>query len=211
MTTNCSRSPDLLELGAYSSVLLQVARHWRLVCKMRACAGGVPMRARATVSRLAFDNRPAIQIRQAVQRLAQSYGLKGHRITFVSRRRTEMLSHPMVTLRQPSTRHQAGGTRDFEDVDAYREFLQSVVAPRIVGESSLGTLYAVSSEAFTDGNYRSVTVKSDCIISVMRNSIQSAVSSRWLATGSASPRHSELWYRNERMEVMPRLRDEAKS
>ncbi len=182
------------------------------------CAGGVPMRARsdslsAAVNNLSSDKEFAKQY----QGLLNHYGLKGHRINVRKPQENgdvESSNGHIKTAIDQALRLR--GTRDFEDVDAYREFLQSVVAPR--NAKRLAKLRQ-EVEHFTPLPQRrlqtftclSVTVKSDCIINVKRNSYSVSSKYKGLQLEVRICQDTvELWYRNERMEVMPRLSGRGK-
>lgn len=180
--------------------------------------GGVPRRVRsdslsAAVNNLSSDKEFAKQY----QGLLNHYGLKGHRINVGKPQENgdvESANGHLKTAIDQALRLR--GNRDFEDVNVYREFVQSVVAQR---NKKRTAKLCEEVEHFTPlPQQRMVTytslqvhVKSDCVVNIKRN--QYSVNSKYRDRKLDVRIHQdtiELWYQGERMEVMPRLTGRGK-
>jgi hypothetical protein len=176
-------------------------------------AGGVPRRVRsdslsAAVNNLSSDKEFAKQY----QDLLTHYGLNGHRINVRKPHENgdvESSNGHIKTAIDQALRLR--GNREFEDVVGYSEFVQSVVATRnakrvVKLRAEVEQMAALPQQRMAIFTSLDVHVKSDCIVNIKRN--QYSVSSKYRGLRLEVHIHQdsvELWYRGERMEVMPRL------
>ena len=181
-------------------------------------AGGVPKRVRsdslsAAVNNLSSDKEFAKQY----QNLLTHYGLEGHRINVRKPHENgdvESSNGHVKTAIDQALRLR--GNREFEDVDAYREFVQSVVALRnakrtVKLSAEVEQMSPLPQQRLATFTSLDVHVKSDCVVNIKRN--QYSVSSKYRGLRLEVHIHQdtvELWYRGERMEVMPRLSGRGK-
>ena len=181
-------------------------------------AGGVPHRVRsdslsAAVNNLSSDKEFAKQY----ENLLTHYGLDGHRINVRKPHENgdvESLNGHVKTAIDQALRLR--GNREFEDVDAYREFVQSVVALRnakrtVKLSAEVEQMSPLPQQRLATFTSLEVHVKSDCVVNIKRN--QYSVSSKYRGLRLEVHIHQdtiELWYRGERMEVMPRLSGRGK-
>ena len=181
-------------------------------------AGGVPQRVRsdslsAAVNNLSSDKEFAKQYKN----LLKHYGLDGHRINVRKPHENgdvESSNGHIKTAIDQALRLR--GNREFEDVDAYREFVQSVVAQRnakrvVKLRAEVEQMSPLPQQRLQTFTSLDVHVKSDCIVNIKRN--QYSVSSKYRGLRLEVHIHQdtvELWYRSERMEVMPRLSGRGK-
>jgi hypothetical protein len=181
-------------------------------------AGGVPCRVRsdslsAAVNNLSSDKQFAKQY----QSLLGHYGVKGHRINVRKPHENgdvESAHGHLKTWLDQALRLQ--GHRNFETVDAYRDFTKQVVARRNASRANvfatecaaLGPLPAERSASTTS---KRVHIKSDCLIKIKRNLY--SVSSKYIGLELDVIIHQdnlELWYRGECLERLPRLFGQGK-
>jgi hypothetical protein len=182
------------------------------------CAGGVPRRVRsdslsAAVNNLSSDKEFATQY----QTLLAHYGVRGHRINV--RRPHENGDVESAHGHLKSWLDQAlrlRGHRDFADQDEYLAFLKQLVARR---NDTRGSVFRKECEALEPLPHQRlststpvrVTIKSDCVLRIKRNSY--SVSSKYIGLEMdvlIHQDHLELWYRNECLEHLPRLFGQGK-
>lgn len=176
-------------------------------------AGGVPQRVRsdslsAAVNNLSSDKEFAKQY----EALLKHYGLDGHRINVRKPHENgdvESSNGHIKTAIDQALRLR--GNREFEAVDTYREFVQSVVATRnakraVKLRAEVEHMSSLPRQRLATFTSLDVHVKSDCIINIKRNQYSVSSKYRGLRLEVHIEQDSvELWYRDERMEVMPRL------
>jgi len=176
-------------------------------------AGGVPQRVRsdslsAAVNNLSSDK----QFAQQYEALLKHYGLTGHRINVRKPHENgdvESSNGHIKTAIDQALRLR--GNREFEDVGGYSEFVQSVVATRnakrvVKLRAEVEQMAALPPQRMAIFTSLDVHVKSDCIITIKRNQYSVSSKYRGLRLEVHIQQDSvELWYRGERMEVMPRL------
>jgi hypothetical protein len=175
-------------------------------------AGGVPQRVRsdslsAAVNNLSSDKEFATQYRD----LLEHYGVRGHRINVRKPHENGDVEsshgHFKDALDQAL---RLRGSREFATVNDYLSFVRQIVNRRNASRdkrfreecAAFGPLPAqrrgTSTSVF-------VTVSSDCVIRVKRNSY--SVDSKYIGLRveiRIHQDHLELWYRNECLERMPR-------
>ncbi len=175
-------------------------------------AGGVPCRVRsdslsAAVKNLSSDKEFATQYRD----LLAHYGVEGHRINVRKPHENGDVEsshgHFKDALDQAL---RLRGSRDFASVDDYLEIVKRLIQQRNAerekrfGEevAVLGPLPAQRRSTCTS---IPVTVQTDSVIRVKRNAY--SVSSKYIGLQlevRIHQDHLELWYRNERLEQLPR-------
>ena len=181
-------------------------------------AGSVPARVRsdslsAAVNNLSSDK----QFARAYQALLDHYGLKGHRINVRKPHENgdvESAHGHFKTWLDQALRLR--GHRDFETVEAYREFLKQVVTRRNAGrarafEKECAALRPLPFKRLPSTTRVRVQVKSDCILRIKRNLY--SVSSQYVGLELdvlIHQDHLELWYRGECLERLPRLLGQGK-
>jgi transposase len=175
-------------------------------------AGGVPRRVRsdslsAAVKNLSSDKEFASQY----SGLLNHYGVKGHRINVRKPHENGDVEsshgHFKDALDQALRLRMS---RDFSSVDEYMEFVRPLVSRRnVVRENRFAeeraALAPLPAQRLDTCTTISLTVKSDSIIRVKRNAY--SVSSKYVGLRMEvriHQDHLELWYRNQRMERMPR-------
>lgn len=175
-------------------------------------AGGVPCRVRsdslsAAVNNLSSDKEFATQYRE----LLAHYGVEGHRINVRKPHENGDVEsshgHFKDALDQAL---RLRGSRDFVSVDDYLAFVRRLIQhrntpreKRFTEEAAvLGPLPAQRRSTCTS---IPVTVQTDSVIRVKRNAY--SVSSKYIGLQlevRIHQDHLELWYRNERLEQLPR-------
>jgi hypothetical protein len=182
------------------------------------CAGGVPRRVRsdslsAAVNNLSSDKEFATQYKT----LLAHYGVRGHRINVRKPHENGDVESSHGHLK--SWLDQAlrlRGHRDFADQDEYLAFLKQLVARR---NDTRGNVFRKECEALEPLPHQRlststpvrVTIKSDCVLRIKRNSY--SVSSKYIGLEMdvlIYQDHLELWYRNECLERLPRLFGQGK-
>ena len=182
------------------------------------CAGGVPRRVRsdslsAAVNNLSSDKEFATQY----QTLLAHYGVRGHRINVRKPHENGDVESAHGHLK--SWLDQAlrlRGNRDFADQDEYLAFLRQLVARRNdtragVFRKECEALEPLPHQRLSTSTPVRVTIKSDCVLRIKRNSY--SVSSKYIGLEMdvlIHQDHLELWYRNECLERLPRLFGQGK-
>jgi hypothetical protein len=182
------------------------------------CAGGVPRRVRsdslsAAVNNLSSDKEFATQYRT----LLAHYGVVGHRINVRKPHENGDVESAHGHLK--SWLDQAlrlRGNRDFADQDEYLAFLRQLVARRNdtragVFRKECEALEPLPHQRLSTSTPVRVTIKSDCVLRIKRNSY--SVSSKYIGLEMdvlIHQDHLELWYRNECLERLPRLFGQGK-
>ena len=180
--------------------------------------GGVPRRVRSDSLTAAVNNLSSEkEFSKQYQGLLNHYGLKGHRINVGKPQENgdvESANGHLKTAIDQALRLR--GNRDFEDVNAYREFVKSVVAQRNKKRTAklreeVDHFNPLPQQRMATYTSLEIHVKSDCIVNIKRN--QYSVNSKYRDRKLDVRIHQdsiELWYQGERMEVMPRLAGRGK-
>ncbi len=175
-------------------------------------AGGVPRRVRsdslsAAVNNLSSDKEFAVQYRD----LLKHYGVRGHRINVRKPHENGDVEsshgHFKDTLDQAL---RLRGSRDFASAEDYMAFVRTLVKRRNAARAErfreeVAEFGPLPAQRRSTSTSISVTVKSDSVIRVKRNAY--SVSSKYiglLLEVRIHQDHLELWYRNERVEQLPR-------
>jgi len=175
-------------------------------------AGGVPRRVRsdslsAAVNNLSSDKEFATQYRD----LLAHYGVRGHRINVRKPHENGDVEsshgHFKDALDQAL---RLRGSRDFVSVDEYLAFVRQLINRRNVARENrfaeeVDVLSPLPAQRRSTCTSIPVTVPSDSVIRVKRNAY--SVSSKYVGLQlevRIHQDHLELWYRNERLEQLPR-------
>jgi hypothetical protein len=181
-------------------------------------AGGVPRRFRcdslsAAVNNLSGDKEFAAQY----QTLLDHYGVRGHRINVRKPHENGDVESAHGHLK--SWLDQAlrlRGNRDFADQAEYLAFVRQVLARRNNARAAAfrkecEALAPLPPQRLSTCTAVRVTVKSDCVLRIKRNTY--SVSSKYVGLEMdvlIHQDHLELWYGNECLERLPRLFGQGK-
>lgn len=181
-------------------------------------AGGVPQRVRsdslsAAVNNLSSDKQFARQY----QALLDHYGVKGHRINVRKPQENgdvESAHGHLKTWLDQKLRLR--GHRDFESVEAYRDFFRQVVTRKntsraIEFQREFAALKPLPAQRLASTTCAPVRVKSDCVLRIKRNLY--SVSSQYIGLKLdvlIHQDHLELWHQGHCLERLPRLFGQGK-
>jgi transposase len=181
-------------------------------------AGGVPRRVRSDSLSAAVNNLSCDKtFSKRYQALLDHYGLQGHRINVRKPHENGDVESSHGHLK--SWLDQAlrlRGSRDFADREEYLAFLRQVVTRRnearaVAFRKESEALERLPRQRVNPFTSTRVTVKSDCLLRIKRNTY--SVSSKYIGLTMEVliyQDHLELWYRNECLERLPRLFGQGK-